>query len=152
MPKFLVDLDQVARNMSKRAFKFADVQDKFERVAFDIFRKKDGNAEELWQVQNADDGDYIVALYNDEEEKIATASVPAWSVIVKNADFHIFYKQDYLCKVAASQLGFENTDIELAQRYLPSKLASNKNLVKALFNTVNNETRKEWLAKYPELC
>lgn len=154
MPRFSVDLDSVAKSLSKRSFKFSDVQNKFEKVAFDIFRKKDGNPEELWQVQNADDGNaYIVAIYNEDDEKVATASVkPDWSVIVTNADLHVFYKQEHLCKVAAAQLGLKETDLSLTKRYLPAKLAENKFLVKALLNSLDPNVSKNFLLKYPELA
>lgn len=153
MPKFAVDLDNVVSSISKKALKLSEVQDKIEKVAFDIVRFKDGNPEELWQVQTAEDGSsYIVALYN-EEEKVAMASVQSpWSVVIANTDMHFFYKQDHLCKVASSQLGFKTNDLSLAKRYLPKKLAENTALVKALLQSVDQDTRKSILAKYPELA
>lgn len=151
MPKFSIDLDNVESVVSKRSYKLSDVQDKLVKVAFDVVRFKDGAADELWQIQSADDGDYIIALY-DEEEKVATASLQPWSVVIKNADLHVFYKQEHLCKVASTQLGFQESDLSLAKQYLPSKLASNKNLVKALLNSVDQDTQKSILSKYPELA
>lgn len=153
MPKFAVDLDNVVSSISKKAFKLSEVQDKIEKVAFDVVRFKDGNPEELWQVQTAEDGSsYIVALYNEDEEKVATASIHPWSVVIANSDIHFFYKKDHLCKVASSQLGFKTDDLSLAKRYLPKKLSENAALVKALLKSVDQDTRKSILAKYPELA
>lgn len=151
MPKFSIDLDPVVHSMSKKTLKLADVQGKIEKIGFDIVRFHDAADDELWQIQSGDDGDYIVALY-DNDEKVVTASAKPWSVLVKNADLHIFYKQDHICKVAASQLGFQEQDLTLAKRYLPEKLAANKVLVKALLKSVDQDTSKAILSKYPELA
>lgn len=151
MPTFSVDLDNLAGTLSKRSYKFLDVKDKIEKIAFDIYRFKGASVEELWQVQNTDDGDYIVALYNDDEEIVAKASVQPWSVLVKNAELHIFYKANHICKMGADQLGFKEQDLALATTYLPKKLADNKKLVNSLLNSVDSNTRSVILSKYPEL-
>lgn len=151
MPKFSIDLDNVSSVVSKKSYKLSDVKDKIVKIAFDVVKFKDAPADELWQIQSSDDGDYIIALYN-EEEKVVTASFQPWSVLVKSADLHIFYKQEHLCKVASSFLGLSESDLPLVKQYLPNKLASNKNLVKALLNSVDRDTQKSILAKYPELA
>jgi hypothetical protein len=151
MPKFSIDLDNVSSVVSKKSYKLSDVKDKLVKVAFDVVRFKDAPEDELWQIQNSDDGDYIIALYNDDE-KIVTASLQPWSVIVKNSDVHVFYKKEHLCKVASSELGLQESDLSLVKQYLPKKLASNKNLVKSLLNSVDRDTQKSILAKYPELA
>lgn len=151
MSKFKVDLDDVAHKLDKRALKLSEVKDKIEKVAFDVVKFKDGDPTELWQIQSFDDGDYIVAMY--DEDKVATASVKSiWDVVVKNAEVHIFYKQAHLCKIAAKTLGLADSDLKLVKQYLPSKLASNETLVKALINSLDYETIKTILSKYPELA
>jgi len=150
MPKFSVNYDQVVDMTSKKSYKLSDVNDKIEKIAFDVVRFKDGPQDELWQIQSTDDGDYIIAIYSDEE-KISTASVQDWSVVIKNSDLHFFYKKDHICKVASKTLGFNDQDLVLAKRYLPSKLSENKNLVNSLLKSVDSNSLKNILAKYPEL-
>lgn len=157
MPKISLDLSGVADTLDKKRFKFSEVSHKFEKVAFDVYRLKTASdMSELWQIQNNDDGDYIVAVYNDEDEmveKVAkTASLNSpWSVVSKNADLHIFYKNDHCVKLAASSLGFGEADTSLVVRYLPQKLAENKDLVKALMKGIDKGTLEQLLVKYPEL-
>jgi hypothetical protein len=148
-----VNMESLLETVSKRKLKFDSVKQDFTKVAFDIYRKNDGAADELWQIQNADDGsEYIVALY-DEDERVITASVKSpWTVAVKNSDLHIFYKGAHLCKVASADLGFAESDVALAKQYLPSKLAANKNLVKSLLKSVDQVVLKSMLSKYPELA
>ncbi len=151
MSKYQFNLDNVERVVSKRSYKLSDVKDKLVKIAFDVVKFVDSPDTELWQIQSSDDGDYIIALYN-EDEKIAKASLQPWSVAVKNSALHIFYKQEHLCKVASSVLGLQENDLSLVKQYLPNKLASNKNLVKALLNSIDRNTQTNILAKYPELA
>jgi len=151
MPKFSIDYSGLENKIYKRAYRLADVKDQLETVAFDIVRFKDSDkAADLWQVQSADDGDYIVALYNpDDEEK--TASL--WDVTVTKTagDMTVSYKGDPIVRVAASRLGIPRAELHKVPDYLPSKLAENKRLVKALLNELPDSAKNEVLKKYPEL-
>lgn len=152
MPKFSIDYSSLAK-LTKKAYRLSDVKDQLETVAFDIVRFKDGDkGAELWQVQSADDGDYIVALY-DEEEVEKTASANPWGVLVtKNgSDLQISYKGDPLVRLASSKLGIPSSELHKAEEYLPEKLATNKKLVKALLSELSEAARQEVSKRYPEL-
>lgn len=158
MSRFKVDLDNVAKQLDKKSFKLSEVKDKIEKVAFDIVKFKDSNSNELWQIQSSDDGEYIVALY--EEDKVATANLKAlastdtqpWEITVKNADLYVFYNKEYFCKIAGTKLGFQEKDLNLVKKYLPNKLAANKTLVKSLINSLDRQTIQNILSKFPELA
>lgn len=151
MPKFSIDYSGLAK-LTKKAYRLSDVKDQLETVAFDIVRFKDGDkGAELWQVQNADDGDYIVALYDEEVEK--TASGNPWGVFVtkSGSDLQISYKGDPLVRLASSKLGIPSAELHRAEQYLPEKLATNKKLVKALLSELSDAARQEVVRRYPEL-
>lgn len=152
MSKFNIDYSGLATQITKKAYRLADVKDQIETVAFDVVRFKDGDkSANLWQVQSADDGDYIVALY-DEEENEKTASTNPWGVMVANGtDLQISYKGDPLVRLASSKLGIPANELHFAEEYLPEKLASNKKLVKALLSQLNEGARLEVSRRYPEL-
>jgi hypothetical protein len=151
MPKFSVDYSGLENKIYKKAYRLADVKDQLETVAFDIVRFKDHDkGADLWQVQSADDGDYIVALYNgDGEEK--TAAVWDVTVMKTGGDLQVSYKGDPIVRVAASRLGIPFSELNRIPDYLPSKLAENKKLVKALLNELSASAKNEVLKKYPEL-
>jgi hypothetical protein len=152
MPKFSIDYSGLAK-LTKKAYRLSDVKDQLETVAFDIVRFKDGDkGAELWQVQSADDGDYIVALY-DEDEVEKTASANPWGVFVsKNGnEVQISYKGDPLVRLASSKLGIPSSELHKAEQYLPEKLATNKKLVKALLSELSEAARHEVSKRYPEL-
>ncbi len=154
MPKFSIDYSGLAK-IQKKAYRLSDVKDQLETVAFDVVRFKDGDkGAELWQVQSADDGDYIVALYDDsDEETEKTASFNPWSVLVTKSgtDLQIAYKGDPLVRLASSKLGIPSSELHRAEQYLPEKLATNKKLVKALLSELSDAARLEVSRRYPEL-
>ena len=152
MSKFSIDYSGLA-NLTKKAYRLADVKDQLETVAFDIVRFKDGDkGADLWQVQSADDGDYIVALYDDEDTE-KTASSNPWGVFVtkSGSDLQISYKGDPLVRLASSKLGIPNAELHKAEQYLPERLATNKKLVKALLSELSEAARQEVSRRYPEL-
>lgn len=152
MSKHTIDYSALAQQIVKKAYKLSDVKDQIETVAFDVVRFKDGDkAAQLWEVQSADDGDYIVALY-DEDENAKTAN--DWSVVVtKTAGLlQVSYKGDPLVRVPFTKLGIPREQLGKVPQYLPEKLTSNKKLVKALLNELSAEAKQEVLKKYPELA
>jgi hypothetical protein len=156
MPKFSIDYSGLAQ-IQKKAYRLSDVKDQLEAVAFDVVRFKDGDkGADLWQIQSADDGDYIVALYDadadEENQKTASAKNP-WGVFVtKNGhDLQISYKGDPLVRMASAKLGIPSTELHKAEQYLPEKLATNKKLVKALLSQLSETARLEVSKRYPEL-
>jgi hypothetical protein len=150
MNQFRVDLNQLSNKISKRAYKLADVKDQIEKVSFDIVRFKDSDqSANLWQIHSADDGDYIVAMYEDDpEEKVASS----WQVkMVKNSELQISYKGDPLVSLSAKKIGIPVNELYQAEAYLPEKLASNKKLVKTLLQELPHVARQEVARRYPEL-
>jgi hypothetical protein len=147
-----IDYSSLENQVYKKAYRLSDVKDRLETVAFDIVRFKDGDdSANLWQVQSADDGDYIVAMYQQDEEEKKVAAV--WSVVISKTagDLQVSYKGDPLVRIAAGKLGIPRSELSKVEEYLPSRLASNKKLVKALLNELTGSAKKEVLSKYPEL-
>jgi hypothetical protein len=150
---FTVDLDGVFTKMTKKAYRLSDVKDQLETLAWDIVRfRDDDNAANLWQVQNAEDGDYIVALY-DEEDLTKTASSNPWtvSVLSLSGDLQVSYKGDPLTKIAFKELGIPRNELFKVPQYLPERLVSNKKLANSLLKKLDATTKQAVLHKYPEL-
>jgi len=154
MSKFSLDYDNLEQKVYKKAYKLSDVKNKIERVAFDVVRFSDGDdSSKLWQVQSADDGDYIVALY-DEQEDAAKVTASSWEVVLNKTSsmIDVYYKGDPIVRVAASKLGIPSNEIAFVSKYLPKKLAENKKLAAALLNEAGDDVRQELYKKYPELA
>lgn len=151
MSKFEINYSELESAIVKKAYRLEDVKDRIERVAFDVVRFKDNDeGANLWQIHSADDGDYIVAIYQQEpEEKVASD----WSVQVSKvaSALLVSYKGDPIVRIAAANIGIPPTELPQAEKYLPKKLSENKKLVKALLNELDESAKNEVLKKYPEL-
>jgi hypothetical protein len=151
MPTFSLDYQSLDNKLNKRVYPLAEVKDRLEKVAFDIvrFRDQDDGAN-LWQIQEADDGQYIVAVYQEPEGETKTA---AWEVVLSKTaqNLNFFYRGEPITKLSFSQLGIPASEINQAIRYLPKRLEENKKLVSALLATLKSENKAQLLAKYPEL-
>lgn len=153
MSNFKVDFTKLEDKLLKKAYKLADVKDQLEVVAFDVVRFKDvDKGADLWQIQSADDGEFIVTKYEDAEVK-KTASANPWEVIVSKATkaLNVFYKGDNIVRVASKKLGIDDSELPSVERYLPKRLAENKKLVSALLSELTESAKNEVLNKYPEL-
>ncbi len=154
MSKFALDYSGLEQKVYKKAYRLSDVKDRIEKVAFDVVRFSDGDeTSKLWQVQSADDGDYIVALYDDAEEAQKTAS-SNWEVALNKSStvIDVYYKGDPIVRVAASTLGIPSDELAFVSKYLPKKLAENKKLATALLSEAGESVKQELFKKYPELA
>jgi hypothetical protein len=160
MSKNSIDYLALDNKINKRAYKLSEVSDKIEKVAFDLVRFIDrDDAANLWKVEEGNDGQtYIVALYEPQDQKIALEQeqykkASNWEVKLNKVGnlLEVWYKKEPLVKVSCSQLGIPSNELNKVERYLPSKLASNKKLVDSLLNVLGKSAKKEVLNKYPEL-
>jgi len=162
MTKFSVDYSSLDQHFNKqKVYKLKDVQDRITKVAFDVVRFIDGDhtIDNLWRIENTTDGDVIVAMYDENNSgKIEiTASNHQddtnWSAMPDKAasSMTIFYKNDPIKKVALKELNVENKDANVFCKHISVKLATNKNLVKSLLESIDKEEANYLLNKYPEL-
>lgn len=151
MSKHSLDYSVLENKIYKKAYRLSDVKEQLETIAFDIVRFKDSDkSADLWQIQSADDGEYIVALYQpDEEVKVAAL----WDVSLNKVanTLQVSYKGDPIVRLSSSKLGIPANELNSVESYLPEKLANNKKLVKALLGELTKVAREEVLSKYPEL-
>jgi hypothetical protein len=151
MSKFNIDYSSLTNQITKKAYKLSDVKDQLESIGFDVVRFKDSDkSADLWQVQSADDGEYIVALYETDKE---VKSAKLWDVSISKlaGSIDVSYKGDPIVRVNASRLGVPSSEVNKIPEYLPAKLAANPKLVKALLNELSDSAKQEVLTKYPEL-
>ena len=158
MDKFLVDFTKLDTKMNgPKVLKLADVQDKIQKVAFDVVRFRDNaDTDQLWRIEDSNDGPVIVAMYDTEqladEGKVAEASASSsgWDAIADSASsVNVFYKGEAIKRIAASDVGID--DVSLLCRWLPEKLASDQGFRSALVSDMPKESRDFLLSKYPEL-
>lgn len=133
----------------RKAYRLVDVKDHIEKVAFDVVRfKDDDDLSKLWVVQSADDGEVIVAMY--DEESLETKS--SWEAVPdKLANVNIFYKGEPIRKLSLKSLGIPEGDKFVLCRSLNKKLASDSDFQRSLLKDLSTDDRRSLLEKYPEL-
>jgi hypothetical protein len=151
---FSINYESLDGALNAKKYKLSDVKDRIEKVSFDIVRFKDGDkGADLWQIQSADDGDYIVSLYEEEKENVKTASEKTnWEVESNHGNLHFFYKGDPIFKAASSSLGLSDSDASVVSKTLPKKLANDQSFVRLLLKQVDSASKQRILTKYPELA
>ena len=155
MDKYSINYDQLDGGLNtKKVYRLADVKGRIEKVAFDIVRFIDSeNIDGLWRIENRNDGDVIVAMYEESQGKEAKASSDPWSAIADkaNTSVSVFYKGEPVRKIAVASVGLQSDDARSLARSLPSMLQSNSALVRKMLKEMNADERTLLVAKYPEL-
>lgn len=146
MSKFQIDFDKLGREFNRVPLR--GNEHRLVRVAFDLFRFKDGNPEELWQVQSSDDGEFLVRTYalpDEQEEKKVAAS---WTVELdkKEENLTVAYRHIPLMRLAAKNYGLTSSeDVRLLQRVIYNKINTDDEFVNKLIKTLSAE--KQMLLK-----
>jgi len=146
MDKFKINYDALMQELvpDPNRMPLAGNEHRIVRVAFDLFRLKDGDPEELWQVQSSDDGEYLVRTFSlPEEEKVAESS--DWTVEIdrKEANLTVAYKQVPLTRIAARDYGANTPeDARLLRRVVHKKLATDIEFGKKLINSLPIEKQQ----------
>lgn len=152
MQKFEIDFLQLEKKLNQpKYYKLSDVQHRLQKVAFDVVRFMDGQEiEGLWQIKKTDDGEVIVAMYEDSSNVKESTN---WTAVTDKtaANVHLFYKGTPVKKLCIANMGIPQSDWKSAADLLPAKLASNQNLVGKLLNDLEPEHRENLLNTYPEL-
>jgi len=154
MANFSIDYNNFHKTVSNKTYRLDEVKHRLEKVAFDVVRFKDSvDPEELWQIQSADDGQFIVARYSEEAGETKKASKDkTWDVLVSQAGYiHLYYCGTPLAKFSATDLGLSTEDLSTVKRFLPEKLATDKAFVKALISTLDGNTEQSILQSFPEI-
>jgi len=159
MEKFAVNYNDLQGDLSPRpqVFRYEDVKHRLKKVAFDVVRFVDGDdISGLWQVQETDDGEVIVAKYDDTSDLQVekTASVETnWRVLADRSGehVHVFYKDSPVTKVSLASIGIPIEDADVVCRYLPEKLATNEVLTSNLLAEAPRATVDELIKAHPEL-
>jgi len=147
MQNFKINYD-LLKKYSNKYLDYNEVKDKLVKVAFDLYKLQDDKAARLWEVNKADDGNYIVALYSDEDSSLEKKS--DWSIEINKSanNVNFYYKGDYVTKLSQKDIGLKSEELHS----LPEKISSNKNLISILLKKADNNTRNNLVSKYPELA
>ena len=159
MAKFGIDLTKVndVVNPDKNKLPVQGNEHRMVKVAFDVFRLKGDETDDLWQVQADDDGEFLVRTnkyldtINDEERaKLAKE----WSISIdkKGENLTIAYSNDPIKRIASAQYGANSyNDVITLKQTLLEKLAS-ENFVSKLVSSLPKEKQDYLQSKYSKFA
>lgn len=156
MRSFTLDPHQLEQNLKKQAekrFKWADLEPRIQKVAFDVVRFIDGSdVQGLWRIEPTPEGDVILAMYEQSEEELTkAASTKPWQVVARNGYLQIYYQDKPLASFAAAELGIPSQELYLTASYLPAKLANSKTFVQKMLGSLRPEAARQIYQTFPEL-
>ncbi len=156
MNKYAVNYNSLNETMQPKpkVFKYENVKHRLVKVAFDVVRFVDGDdVSGLWQVNQTDDGEYIVAQYNDYVVEEAEKTASNWSAYPDEGGdhIHLFYKNDPVTKIATASVGVSNDEAPMVASILPERLDTNTILAKGLLMELSHDSRAALLKSHPEL-
>ena len=153
MDKFAFDYKSLDNKINQKTFKYNDVKDKLHKVAFDVVKfDSDSNIEGLWKIEKDDQGEYIIAMYEDAFEKVASVKSD-WVVLADQAGHNLsfFYKNEPVIKLASEFLGVGAQDADELASNLPELFNSNLKLTASLLLELTAPERQTLLSRFPEL-
>lgn len=156
MDQFTLDYSTLHNKVnSKKAFKLSGIAPgALKKVAFDVVRFVDSQAiDGLWQIENREDGPYIVAMYDDPvlpENSISKSS--SWKVYADTAGKYLsfFYQDAPMVRLASSDLGIAPEDAQETAQNLPGQLETNAALRSALLQEIPPNLRGKVISQLPE--
>jgi antitoxin (DNA-binding transcriptional repressor) of toxin-antitoxin stability system len=151
MDKFALDYNQLEKTLTApKTYRLKDVEHRLEKVAFGTVRFMDSNddIDGLWEIQNTDDGEVIIAKYDYEDPGMKTQS--SWDVLpdIHGETMNIFYKGQPVVRIAAPEAGSELPNICKNASIRLEKDASFRDL---LLDEMETKDKFELLNQFPEL-
>lgn len=160
MQKFSVDLLDLQSGLNKKkTYRLSEVQHRIEKVAFDVVRFMDSeDLDKLWVVNKDDEGEYIVAMYEDDsglvsESQVKKASSNPWEARVdaKKQYVNVFYNKAPIKKLALNTIGIPSEDGKLICKYLPIKLAEDDNFRNSFIKSLSKSEKESLAEENPNL-
>ena len=153
MDKFSLDYAALGGTLSRpKHYRYEDVKHKLVKVAFDVVRFMDSDdIDGLWQVQKTDDGDVIVAMY--EQTAGPKESKAGWEACTDktNSVVNVFYKGASVTAIGLDKIGVPKEDAHIICESLPRKLAADSSFRKNMLDELSEHDRSELLREHPEL-
>jgi len=154
MVKFSVDYSDLQSKLSqKKAFRLSEVKGRIKKVAFDVVRFVDSDKiDDLWQIYRDGDDEYIVAMYEEQNEKKASAS-GNWKVLPDSSGsyIHLFCKNVPITRIALTPLGIPSEDAWLVSRTVMEKLANDQSYLNSLIQELTEEEKSSLREVEPSL-
>jgi hypothetical protein len=156
MDKFAVDYSYIADELDKPKFyKYEEVKHRLVKVAFDVvrFMDADDTIDGLWKIQKTDEGEVIVAMYDDTVKTACKKTESNWHVFPDraNTSINIFYKNEPIKRIASEEMEIDSNFLSSLCKDVEVKLATDDSFRDRLLNELSTDQRIDLLTRFPEI-
>jgi hypothetical protein len=142
-----IELDSAVNPAPVAELDFVRVASQFRKVAFDVYEKIGETG--LWELREKEDGTKVlVALYEEDMPKTATASASAWTATANRAGDAVTlqYNGVPVVKMASAQYGFTSEEAGQFASFIAAKATNGgKEFVERLAGSLSAAARAHLL-------
>lgn len=129
-------------NPRNHALKYDDVKDRFQKVAFDVYKQEGSN--KLWELRTEDGTQYLVALYDDSDNDLVVESQDEkdWTATAdtEGENVTLSYRNTPIARFASSKYQYKPQEAEKFAKFLEVK-ASDRNFLNNLLDTMPEQKK-----------
>lgn len=144
-----VEKPQMTKTASSGRLKFAEHNERFSKIGFDLFR--DSESEFIWKLEkDSETGEeFIIRTANKDSYN----NSQSWSAEVNQAKSAItlIYRGHAVKQFKKADVGFSEDSVEEWRRYLVDKITTDPSFLNKVITQVGESRRKFIFAKFPEL-
>jgi len=145
-----IDYQKMADVLSPKKIPYVPNKHLFHKVAFDVFQMNDSKIPSYWVLEKCDDGEYLVATYENEEIK----SESAWSALSdkENQNITLSYRNIPIRRFAMVEFRVKAEDVHIFKQAMIEKLEEDTGFVDKLLNTLPEDKKNSLVSLFPELA
>lgn len=146
-----IDFKHILDTIEPKKISYEQNKHRFRKVGFDLFQLKDPNVESYWVLEQCNDGEYLVATYEDEKEIKVEGS---WTALedAKAQNITIAYKNIPIKRISSNEFNFGPNDVHIFKKAAVDKLNNDKEFVKKLLDTLPDDKKLSITQLFPELA
>jgi len=145
-----LSVEQPMKKTASHRIKLSDSQDRFTKVAFDLFR--DSQSEFIWKLEkDSETGDEYIIRTAEIDPIYRKAQNWSTEVDQKKTIIALVYKGHAITSFKKADLQIEETDVNEWRQYLIDKIQTDPSFLKNVLSQVGENRRNYILGKFPEL-
>lgn len=145
-----VNKEKLTKQASSNRLKFAENQERFERVGFDLFR--DAESEFIWKLEkDSETGEEYIIRTASVDPQYKTSSNWRAELDSNKTAVTLIYKGHAIKAFKKADLNLNEENAEQWRRYLVDKVTTDPTFLNKVLTQVGNSRKKFILGKFPEL-
>lgn len=133
--EFKVDISSIINVIEENdKLSFDEHKERFVKVAFDVYSPKNDVSDDLWVIQDTDDGQFLVRTNWNHDDLVKKSKEDGWDAVSnkKGDNITLYYKDLPLINLSAEEYGFNEGNPRVFVNSLLRFMNDKKNVAKLL--------------------